>query len=37
MIGKIVKYPENPDLYMRTIIVNGKPITAYSKNKEDLE
>ncbi len=36
MIGNILRCPENEDLFMRTIIVNGKPMTAYGKSKKEL-
>jgi len=37
MIGNIVRCPVNDDLWQRTIIVNGMPMTAYSENKKELE
>lgn len=37
MIGTVLRCPANRALWMRTIIANGKPMTAYSKNKEELE
>jgi len=37
MIGNVIRCPENDELSMRTIIMNGKPMTAYSKDKKELE
>ena len=42
MIGNIIRCPEyneeeEDELWMRTIIVNGIPQTAYSKNSKELE
>ncbi len=36
VVGNIIKCPVNKKLFMRTIIVEGKPMTAYSQYKEEL-
>lgn len=42
MIGNVLRCPigqnsEDDTLWMRTIIVNGTPITAYATDKKELE
>jgi hypothetical protein len=36
LIGNILRCPENDELWMRTVIVNGTPMTAYARHKEEL-